>query len=53
MGFNICMIGRNEDKMKKALQKIKEENPKIKTMYIIFDFNKYFTLNDYQAIIGE
>lgn len=53
MGFNICMIGRNEEKMQKALQKIKDENPKIKTMYIVFDFNKYFTINDYQNIIGE
>jgi len=53
MGFNVCMIGRNEVKMQKALQEIKDKNPKIKTMYIVFDFNKYFTINDYQTIIGE
>ena len=43
-GFNICIIGRNETKINEKLAEIKSKNPTIKTMCIVFDFNKYFTI---------
>ena len=39
-GFNICMIARNEEKMKEKLDLIQKSYPKIKTMYIVADFSK-------------
>lgn len=53
MGFNICIIGRNEEKMLRALKKIKDSYPKVETMHIVFDFNKYFTIDDYDSIIAK
>ena len=52
LGFNICMIGRNPSKHQKAIAKIQDANPKIKTMYVDFDFGKYVTIKDYQDKIG-
>ena len=38
-GFNICMVARNEEKMKDKLKEIKT-----KTMYVVADFSKMTTL---------
>jgi len=39
MGFNICMVARNEEKMKAKLDEIKEATMgNVKTMYVVADF---------------
>ena len=37
-GFNICMIARNEAKMKEKCAEIQKRHPSIKVMYIVADF---------------
>lgn len=49
-GFNVCIISRNEEKMK---QKLKEFPAGIKTMYIVADFSKMPSIKDYKEIIGN
>ena len=43
-GFNICIIARNEDKMKSKLSDIqsllKKENKQILTKYVVSEFDK-------------
>ena len=53
LGFNICMIGRNESKMQKAIKEVTDKCPQIKTKYIIFDFAKLTTIQDYEDKIGK
>ena len=47
-GFNICIVSRSEEKIKKALEDIKEAvkdvNPNIKTLSIVADFSKMYTI---------
>ena len=53
MGFNICIVGRNEEKIKSALEEIKIECSKtgnFKTKYILADFGRLTTITDYQTI---
>ena len=45
-GFNICIVARNEEKIKRAFESIKE----VKTKYIISDFSQLSTIEDYQSI---
>ena len=52
-GFNICIIGRTESKIRNALQEIHALNPKIKTDCIVFDFGKHASIQDYQEKIAE
>lgn len=49
MGFNICMIARNEDKMKEKLETIREKTMgNIKTMYVVADFGAMHTYQEYE-----
>ena len=45
-GFNICIVARNEQKMKDCLaditKKVSPAFPGFKTMYIVADFGKIF-----------
>ena len=66
-GFNICIVARNEEKMKEKLKelenlqmkadlqsaKVSQTPPKIETMYIVADFAKMFTIQDYQSIVAD
>jgi short-subunit dehydrogenase len=51
--FNICIVGRNESKMKERLKEIEElvmekRQQKIKTMCVVADFAKMYTIQEYQ-----
>ena len=53
-GFNICIISRNEEKMKEKLQEIREKCGKlIKTKYIVADFSVMSKYEDYVRIAEE
>ena len=55
-GFNICIVSRNEDKMKQKLEEIKKsakDNINFKSMYIVADFTKMMTLDDYRTTIAN
>lgn len=52
-GFNICMVARNEAKMKEKLAEVQALRPDIQTKYIVADFAKLNTLKDYQEVLGE
>jgi len=45
--FNICIISRNEDKMKTKLKEIEEAAPGVKTMYVVADFSVMTKISDY------
>jgi len=36
--FNVCIISRNEEKMKNKLKEIEENAPGILTQYVVADF---------------
>jgi short-subunit dehydrogenase len=50
-GYNICIIARNEDKMHKCCEMLRAKNPKIKAKYIIADFSKLSSINDYKKLV--
>lgn len=53
-GFNICIIGRNEQKMKVKLDDIKARAGKpIKTRYIVADFSKLTKIAQYEKIAEQ
>jgi 17beta-estradiol 17-dehydrogenase / very-long-chain 3-oxoacyl-CoA reductase len=43
-GFNVCIVGRNADKIAQVLKDISVKYPKIKTRAVICDFAKLFTV---------
>lgn len=43
-GFNICIVGRNEQKINEKLQVITELNKLVKTRAVIFDFAQKCTM---------
>ena len=50
--FNICIIGRNQTKMEQKLQEISELTGKtILTKFVIADFDKMFTIDDYESAL--
>lgn len=51
-GFNICIIGRNEEKIKRALTEV-TALCKVKTMYVVFDFSEHVMIKDYEELIGD
>jgi len=50
--FNICIVSRNENKMKEKLEEISKEvgDPNLKTRYIVADFSKLHSIEDYKYI---
>jgi len=56
-GFNICMVSRNEEKMKQKCEEIKKEcrpnDDSFETMTVVADFSKLFTIEDYRTAITE
>ncbi|CDW77317.1 short chain dehydrogenase reductase family protein [Stylonychia lemnae] len=53
-GFNICILGRNEQKMKEKLDQIKKQSGKeIKTRYVVADFAKLTRISDYENIASQ
>jgi short-subunit dehydrogenase len=53
LGYNICMIGRNESKMQKAISEVTAKHANIKTKYVVFDFAQLTTMKDYEDKIGK
>ena len=53
LGLNICIIARNEEKIKKKLDLIMKstKNKNLQTMYIIADFSKLNRMSQYQTEI--
>lgn len=52
--FNICIIGRNPDKMTEKLKEISDLcGNKILTKYVVADFDKMFTIEDYAKALVE
>ena len=51
-GHKVCLIANDENKLKERIEKIMEEYPTSRNMikYIIYDFNKYYTDNDYNEL---
>ena len=50
LGFNICMIARNEEKMKEKLASITND---VEKKYIVADFFEMTQISDYQIIATE
>lgn len=50
-GWNICIISRDEGKMKDRLAKLKKDHPYIETRHIVADLSKMKTIKDYKDII--
>ena len=47
-GFNICMVSRNEEKMRIKLEEVLSVcTTKVKTMYLVADFATMSTIQDY------
>ena len=52
--FNICIVARNEDKMKEKLKEIEAEaGHPIKTKYIVADFSKMHTIKEYEELVAK
>ena len=49
-GFNICMVARNEEKMKAKLAQIKAP---VEKMFIVADFFKMTSVEEYKRIIAD
>jgi 17beta-estradiol 17-dehydrogenase / very-long-chain 3-oxoacyl-CoA reductase len=55
-GFNICIVGRNQVKMREKLAEILKHSPEgkhLKTKSIIADFSQLKRIDEYQAVIGN
>jgi len=52
-GFNIILVSRTLEKLKKVSSEIQLLNKKIQVEYIAFDFDKRTTIEDYQQIFGN
>lgn len=52
-GFNICIAARNPAKIDEKLAMLKKECPNIKTMSLIADFGKLYTIKEYQEQIAD
>ena len=53
-GFNICIIGRNQEKVNQKLQEIREGCGRvIETKAVIADLAKYTTISDYEKIADQ
>ena len=53
LGFNICMIARNEEKMKKRLDEIRERTQgNVKLMHVVADFSVMTTVEDYTETLA-
>ena len=52
MGFNICIIGRNQKKIDEKIEEIKSETGKhsLKFRSVIADLGKLSSINDYEKI---
>jgi 17beta-estradiol 17-dehydrogenase / very-long-chain 3-oxoacyl-CoA reductase len=48
-GFNICMIGRNKDKMISKLNEI-QALYKVKTRFVVADFSTMVSMDDYNKV---
>ena len=51
ISYNICIIARNEEKLKKKIAELKEKFPNCMTKSIVCDFAKISTLAEYRAAI--
>ena len=44
LGFNVCIVARNKEKMEKVLARLKEKNKDIKTRAVVADFATMFKI---------
>jgi short-subunit dehydrogenase len=52
IGFNICVIARNSTKTQEKLALIEQEF-KVATKAVIFDFSKHFSIEEYKSLIAD
>jgi 17beta-estradiol 17-dehydrogenase / very-long-chain 3-oxoacyl-CoA reductase len=50
-GFNVCLVSRSIDKLKKVEDNIKKINPNIQTKVVTADFKKGFELSFYDKLM--
>lgn len=55
MGFNICMVSRNEEKMQEKIKAITAAcgNKQIQTRIIVADFFKMSKISEFQSQIAD
>lgn len=53
IGFNIILVSRNPEKLKKVALEIRQLNSSIKTVEIEFDFDKRNQLEDYLSVFDK
>ena len=53
-GFNICIVARNEDKMKAKIREIKKEttNKDLQTCYVVSQMDQLYSFDDFRSIIN-
>lgn len=52
LGFNICIIARDLNKINQKLSNIEEKN-KVKTLAVVFDFSIGSTIKEYKEQIAD
>lgn len=52
VGFNICIIARDSNKINQKLKSI-EEKSKVKTRAVVFDFSVGSTIKEYKEQIAD
>jgi 17beta-estradiol 17-dehydrogenase / very-long-chain 3-oxoacyl-CoA reductase len=53
IGFNIILVSRNAEKLKKVAKQVRELNSNIKTVEVEFDFDKRNQLEDYLSVFDK
>jgi short-subunit dehydrogenase len=44
LGFNVCIVARNKDKIEKVLERIREKHKNIRTRAVVADFSSMFKI---------
>jgi len=52
-GFNICIVSRNEAKIKEKLAEINAKHPDVQTKCVAADLGKLTTIAQYKALVAE
>lgn len=56
-GFNICIVSRSQKKIEEKLEEVRSEcrsgDSSFKTLCVVADFSKLFTIEEYKATIGD
>lgn len=53
MGFNICIVARNAEKMQGICDDLRKKHPSIQTKSIVCDFSKVCTIAEYREVVAD